>query len=97
MGDNCVNVFGSLDSIGDLASGDLCEDGACSSGRELGRATKMRGLSIGKKVLEYSGDSGLANTSLRGNITGGVTMGDQRKDVFLVGRRNGVHIRSGVS
>ena len=57
----------------------------------------MRGLSIGKKVLECSGDSGLADTSLRGSIAGGVTMGSKRKDVFLVSRRNGVHIRSGVS
>jgi hypothetical protein len=97
VGDNGVDVFGGLDSIGSFASGDLLEDGVCSSGREFGRPTKVGGLSIGKKVLEYSGDSGLANTSLRGNIASGVAMGSKRKDIFLVSRRNGAHIKSGVS
>ena len=58
---------------------------------------QSEGFLIGKKVLECSGDSGLADTSLRGNIAGGVTMGSKRKVVFLLSRRNEVDIRSGVS
>ena len=38
----------------------------------------------------------LANTSVRGNIVGGVTMGSKGNDVFLVSSRDGAHIRSGV-
>ena len=92
--DDGVYVPGDLDSIGSLASGDMCDDGVRVSGRKLGRATKLRGLSIGKEILEYSGDGGLADTSFRGNIASGVTMGGQGEDVFLVGGRNGTHIRS---
>ena len=58
--------------------------------------TKLRCLSIRKNVFEHPGDSGLANTSVRGNIAGGVTMGGKGNDVFLVSSRDGVHIRSGV-
>ena len=65
------------------------------SGRELGRMTKMRCLSIGEEIFEYPGDSRLANTSVRCNIASGVTMGGKGNDVFLVSSRNGVHIRSG--
>lgn len=95
MGDDSIDVSGSLNSIGSLASSDLCKDRVCSCSRKFGRVAKMRGLSIGK-VLEYSGDSRLANASLRGNIAGGVTMSGKRKDIFLMGRRDRVHIRSGV-
>jgi len=56
----------------------------------------VRCLSIGKDIFEYPGDSRLANTSVRGNIAGGVTMGSKGNDVFLVSSRDGVHIRSGV-
>ena len=97
VGDDGINVPGNLDSIGSLASGDLCNDGVCGSGRKLRRVTKVRSLLIGKKILEYPGDSGLANTSFSGNMAGRVTMGGKGKDVFLVSRRNGAHIRSGVS
>ena len=47
-------------------------------------------------IFEYPGDSRLANTSVRGNIVSGVTMGGKGNDVFLVSSRNRVHIRSGV-
>ena len=57
---------------------------------------KMRCLSIGKDIFEYPGDSRLANTSVRGNIVSGVTMGGKGNDVFLVSSRNRAHIRSGV-
>ena len=96
VGDDGVNVPGNLDSIYSLPSGDLWEDGASGSGRELGRMTKMRCLLIGKDIFEYPGESRLANTSVRGNIVSGVTMGGKGNDVFLVSSRNRVHIRSGV-
>jgi len=66
------------------------------SGRELGRMTIVRCLLIGKDIFEYPGDSRLANTSVRGNMAGGVTMGSKGNDVFLVSSRDGAHIRSGV-
>jgi hypothetical protein len=94
-GDDSVNVSGSLSGICSLASDDLPEDGVCSSDRELGRTTKGRGLSIREKGFEYPGDSGLANTSLRGNMTSGVSMGGKGKDVFLLSRGDGSHTSSG--
>ena len=44
VGDNGSNVSGNLVSIGTLASSNLGENGACSSCRELGRMTKVRGF-----------------------------------------------------
>ena len=95
MGDDGIDMLSGLDSISNLPSGDQGDDGATSSGGELGRMTKIRHLSVRKKVLEYSGDCRLAYTSLRGNFVSGVTMRGKRKDVFLLSRRDGVHIGTG--
>ena len=58
--------------------------------------TKMRCLLIRKDIFEHPRDSRLANTSVRGKVLSGVTMGGKGNDVFLVSSRNGAHIRSGV-
>ena len=84
-------MFGSLDSIGSLASGDLCEDSMLISDRKFGRATSRRCLMIGKKVLKCPRDSRLANAKFESNIASGDAIGGQRKDVFLLSRGDGMH------
>jgi hypothetical protein len=59
--------------------------------RKLGRTTRGRDLAIRKEVLKYPGHSRLANTKFGGNRTGGMMIGGQRKDIFLLSRRDGVH------
>ena len=80
-----------LNSICDLSCGDLCNDRTFRGGRELGRTTRMRWLMVGKEVLEYSGDSRLADTQGGGNITSRMTITGQREDVFLLSRGDGAH------
>ena len=46
---------------------------------------------VEKKVYEYSGDSRLAETKGKGNITSGIVMAGQSKDVFCLSRGSGMH------
>ena len=48
-------------------------------------------MAIRKKVLKYPGYSRLANTRLGGNLMNGEAIESQRKDVFFLSRRDGVH------
>jgi hypothetical protein len=50
-------------------------------------------LAIRKEILKCSGDSRPANTKFGGNVTSGVTMRSQRKDVFLLRGGDGAHSR----
>lgn len=91
MGDDRIDVFGDLNSIGGLACGDLCDDCMLGGGGKFGRTSRKRCRSIGEEVLEYPGDSRLADSHSRGNETSRVAIRGQRKDVFLLSRRDGVH------
>ena len=84
-------MFGSLNSISSLASGNLCKDNPLAYGRKLGRMASRRGLVIGKEVLKCPRDSRLANTKFGSNITSGDAIGGQRKDVFFLSRGDGMH------
>jgi hypothetical protein len=95
MGDDGVNVFGHLNSISSLPSGDLGEDGSFISGRELGRAAIIKNLSIRKEILEDPGDGGPAKTKFGGNTTCGETIGSKGEDVFLLSRGDGMHVEFG--
>lgn len=92
MGDDGVNVCGDLNSIGSFPSDDLVEDGSFISGRELGRTTSRRNLSIRKEFLKDSRDGRPANTKFGGNIACGVTIGSKGDDVFLLSRGDGMHV-----
>ena len=71
MGDDGVDVFGGLNSIGRPPSGDLGEDRLFISGRELGRTATRGNLSTRLKVLKDSGDSGPSTTKFGGNMMSG--------------------------
>ena len=58
--------------------------------RELGWTTSMRNLLIEEEVLKYPGHSRLANTKFGGNNMNGGIIEGQRKDIFLLIRRDGV-------
>ena len=51
----------------------------------------MGDIAVRQRVFEHSGDSRLTDTQARGNITGGMTMGGQGKDVFHLSRGYGKH------
>ena len=84
-------MFGGLDSIGSLASSDLCQDSMLISGRKFGRTTSSRSLVTGKEVLKCPRDSRLANAKFGSNMTSGDAIGGQRKDVFFLSRGDGMH------
>jgi len=69
VGDNGIDMVGSLNSIGSLASSDLGDNRVGIGRRKFRRAARRRVLSIGIKVFKYSGDSRLTNTSFSSNIT----------------------------
>ena len=46
---------------------------------------------VGKEVSEYPGDSRLAETKGGGNMTSGMVMTGQSKDVFFLSRGDGMH------
>ena len=46
---------------------------------------------VEKEVSEYSGDGRLAETKRGGNMTSGITMTSQSKDVFFLSREDGMH------
>ena len=52
---------------------------------------------VGKEVSEYPGDSRLAETKGGGNITSGMVMTGQSKDVFFLSKGDGMHGENGVS
>jgi hypothetical protein len=60
-------------------------------GRKLGRTTRGGDLLVRNKVLKYPGHSRLANTKFGGNRASRMMIGGQGKDVFLLGRGDGVH------
>jgi hypothetical protein len=84
-------VFGGLDSIGSLASSDLCQDSMLIPGRKFGRMISRRGLVIGKEVLKCPRDSRLVNAKFGSNMMSGDAIGGQRKDVFPLSREDGTH------
>ena len=71
MGDDGVDVFGGLNSIGRPPSGDLGEDRSLISGRELRRTATQRNLSTRLKLPKDSGDGGPSNTKFGGNMMSG--------------------------
>lgn len=91
VGDDGIDVVGSLDSIVSLACGDLVDDGSLGGGRKLDRTSRRRYGSVGKEVPEYPGDSRLADTQVGGNFMSRMTIRGQRNDVFLLSRGDGVH------
>ena len=84
-------MFGGLNCIGSLASGDLCKDSMLISSRELGRVASERGLMIGKEILKHPRDSRLANAKFGSNMMSGGAIRSQRKDVFFFSRGDGAH------
>ena len=61
------------------------------SRHKLEKTASKRSLAVRKQILEYSGDGRLPNTKFGSNVTNGVTIGGQRKDVFLLRGGDGVH------
>ncbi len=61
------------------------------SGGELGGMTRGRHLVIGKNIVKGPDDSRLSKTSFLSNRVGGMAMGSQRKDIFLLSRGDGMH------
>ena len=84
-------MFGGLDSIGSLASSDLCQDSMLISGRKFGRTTSQRSLVIGNEVFKCPEDSRLANTKFESNMMSGDPIGGQRKNIFLLSREHGIY------
>ena len=84
-------MFGSLNSISNLASGDLCKDNPLVYGRKLGRSASRRALVIRKEVLKCPRDSRLANTKFGGNMASGDAIRGQGKNILFLSRGDGVH------
>ena len=84
-------MVGGLDSIGRLATSDLCKNSMLISSRELGRTASKRSIMIGKKIFKYSANSSPANAKFGGNIACRKTIGGQRNDIFFLSRGDGVH------
>ena len=83
-------MFGSLDSIGSLASSDLCEDCSLVNSRKLGWATSRQRWQIGMEGFKCPGYSRLAEVEPGSNSVSRVTMRGQREDVFLLSRGGGM-------
>jgi hypothetical protein len=90
VGNDGVDVFGGLNSIGRPPSGDLGDDGSFIGGRKPGRTTRRWSLSIRKEVLKDSRHSRLPNTKFGSNLTSGKTIGSKGHDVFLLSRGDGM-------
>jgi hypothetical protein len=95
VGNDGVDVFGGLNSIGRPPSGDLGDDGSFIGGRKPGRTTRRWSLSIRKEVLKDSRHSRLPNTKFGSNLTSGKTIGSKGDDVFLLSRGDGMHVELG--
>jgi hypothetical protein len=84
-------VVCSLNSVCDLSCGDLCNDSTFKGGRKHEWMTKMGQLTLGKDVFKYSEHSKLADIQGGDNITSGMTITGQKKDVFLLRGEDGIH------
>ena len=84
-------MFGSLDSIGSLASSDLCEDSSLVNSRKLEGATSRQRWQVGMEGSKCPGYSRLASVESGSNSVSRVTMEGQRENVFLLSRGGGMH------
>ena len=82
-------MFGGLNSIRSLSSGNLSDDRLLRASRKLRGTSRSRDKSIRKDVLEYPGCSRSPNTSSGGNLVNKQTIGGKREDVFLLSRGDG--------
>ena len=84
-------MFGSLDSIGSLASSDLCKDSSLVNSRKLEGMTSRQRWQVGMEGSKCPGYSRLAEVESGSNSVSRVTMGGQGEDVFLLSRGGGMH------
>ena len=84
-------MFGGLNGIRSLSSGNLSDDRLLRASRKLRGTTRRRDKSIRKDILEYPGCSGSSNTSFGGNLVNRKTIGGKREDIILLSRGDGVH------
>ena len=90
-GDDGIDVFGGLNSIRSLSSGNLSDDRLLRVSRKLRRISRGRDKSIRKDIIEYPGCSRSSNTSFGGNLVNRKTIGGKGEDTFLLSRGDGVH------
>ena len=84
-------MFGGLNSIRSLSSGNLSNDRLLRVSRKLRGMPRRRDKSIRKDVNEYPGCSRSSKTSSGGNLVNKQTIGGKREDVFLLSRGDRVH------
>ena len=84
-------MFGGLNSIRSLSSGNLSDDRLLRVSRKLRWMTRRRDKLIRKDILEYPGCSRSSNTNFGGNLANIKTIGGKREDIFLLSRGDGVH------
>ena len=83
IGDDGIDVFGGLNSIGGLASSDLCDNRTCIGRGQFRKTTTKRELLVWNGISKDSGHSRLADNDSRCNKSSRVTMRDKEQDIFL--------------
>ena len=68
-------MFGGLDSIKSLSSGNLSDDRLLRASRKLRWTSRKRDKLIRKDILEYPGCSRSSNTNFGGNLANRKTIG----------------------
>ena len=91
VGDDGINVFGSLNCSGGSSSTDQGDNSLFIFRGEFFRMTPLEILLVRLILLGQFGDLRLANTSLFSDISRGMTRSKQRKDVVPLSSGNWSH------
>ena len=91
MGNDVVDIMGSLNSIIKLSCSDLLNDGLSVMRRKLGRLTPFAVFFVSINLLLDPSNSGLAHTSFVLNLTQGITFLKKGDDRRVLDRGYGFH------